>query len=70
MSSITIPAAFWRHLSEAEGMAAIRRGYFDRGEAIRLWEFLGRRDAPPESVPLMFRKEDVLRAFPPLEPKP
>ena len=59
-----IPASFWQTVGDDEMMLLFENnGVLNHGQCIRLFEHLGRKDTPPQSITVMFKTEDVLRVF-------
>lgn len=63
-----IPAEFWQSMTEADWESFFDLGgALNREQCLRLWKMLGLKDKPPPKMRVLFKAEDVMRAFPPRE---
>jgi hypothetical protein len=60
-TGFAIPPEFWATVSRAEFVKIIDRNGLDRGQCIRVWEMLRRKDEPPASLALFVDFADLQR---------
>jgi hypothetical protein len=61
-----VPARFWKTFTEAEFRElAERDGWLNEAECARLWRMQDRNDPPPKQLQMVFRKDEILKVFPP-----
>ena len=62
---VDIPSQFFKTITDKEWHVVMQTGELNSKLCKRLWAMQGRTDKPPDFLTLLFKKEDMLRVFPP-----